>query len=346
MIRRNRLFVVLASGFVLLGMAITTPGVAWPSIAESFDRPLAELGLLTLIFGGSYTVSSSFSGRLVSKWGIGPALVGAAATALTALVGLSASPSWPAFLFAVALLGLGGGLADAATNTYVALRRGARAMGLIHGVFGIGAIAGPLVVTVLFQLGLSWRVSFAVLALGQLVYVAALWRFSRDLSTPIKPSQDEGGSSVFKSGTAVWSILVFFVYAGIGAGAGAWAFTFLTVEGGIGDGAGGLVVAGYWGGFTASRLLIGALGDRLHPDTVLRWAAVFTAAAFAVLWLAGSGWIAAGALVLAGFAHGPIFPLEMLLTARRFEAAVTSRMVGFEVAAANVGGALLPFVMG
>jgi fucose permease len=52
------------------------------------------------------------------------------------------------------------------------------------------------------------------------------------------------------------------------------------------------------------------------------------------------------ALVMAGFAHGPFFPLEILLTAERFSADRTTRMVGFEIAAANVGAALLSGLMG
>jgi len=139
---------------------------------------------------------------------------------------------------------------------------------------------------------------------------------------------------------------VFFVYAGVGAGAGAWAFTYLTEELGISDGIGGLVVATYWSGFTASRLLLGVIGERFRPDAVLRWSAGSTAAAFMVLWWSPEPWIGAVSLIFAGFAHGPVFPLEMLLTPRRFGAALTATVVGFEIAAANVGGALLPGFMG
>jgi fucose permease len=65
-----------------------------------------------------------------------------------------------------------------------------------------------------------------------------------------------------------------------------------------------------------------------------------------VLWWSPESWIGAVSLIFAGFAHGPVFPLEMLLTPRRFGAALTATVVGFEIAAANVGGALLPGLMG
>jgi fucose permease len=298
------------------------------------------------MFGGGYTISSFLSGRLTARRGIGPLLVAAAITGMVALAAISASATWPMFLIATGLLGIGGGLVDATTNTYVAIRRGARAMGLIHGVFGIGAITGPLLVTALLQVGFSWRVAFALLAMGQGLYVAGLWILARNLD--MHSSTDESGhrAKLLRSPTLVWSLVVFFVYAGIATGAGAWAFTYLTEERGISDGVGGLIVAAYWGGFTASRLLLGALGERFQPDTVLRWSAASTTIAFAVLWWSPTNWLGAAGLVLAGFAHGPVFPLEILLTPRRFGAALTATVVGFEIAAANVGGALLPGLMG
>ena len=346
MTNRNLAFFVLASGFVLLGMSLTVPGVAWPSVAESFDRSLAELGYVTLLFGGGYTVSTLLSGRLSAKAGIGPILIASAATAAIALVALSTSGTWPIYLIATGLLGIAGGLADAATNTYVAIRRGARSMGILHGSFGIGAIAGPLLVAVLLAAGQSWRVAFALLAIGQGVYALGLWRFARNLDVSVEAIPREHRADLLRSSVLVWSLVVFFVYMGIAAGTGIWAFTFLTEERGINDGLSALIVAAYWGGFTASRFVLGAVGDRFRPDTVLRWSAAATAAALMVFWWNPANWLGAVALVCAGFAHGPIFPLEMLLTPRRFGAALTATVVGFEIAVGNIGGAVLPGVIG
>jgi fucose permease len=343
---RNRFFFVLAFGFVLLGMGVTVPGVTWPSVAESFGRSLAELGYVTLLFGSGYTVSSFLSGRLSARRGIGPLLIGAGVLSVIALTILSVSRTWPTFLIATGLLGVGGGLVDAATNTYVAIRRGVRSMGFIHGVFGVGAIAGPLLVTALLQVGLSWRVAFALLAVGQGMYVAGLWHFARNLSAPSAADQPGRRTGLLGNPLLIWSLVVFFVYAGVGAGAGVWAFTYLTNERGLTDGVSGLIVAGYWGAFTASRLILGAMGEKARPETVLRWSAASTAAAFTVLWWSPTNWLAAAALIFAGFSHGPIFPLEILLTARRFGATLTATVVGFEIAAANVGGALLPGLIG
>lgn len=346
MTRRSWFFFVLGSGFVLLGMSVTVPGVTWPSVAESFDRSLADLGYVTLLFGGGYTVSSFVSGRLTSRVGIVPALYAAGTVAIIAMTGLATSGTWAVFLIATALLGLGGGLVDAVTNTYVAMRRGTRSMGMIHAIFGIGAISGPLLVTALLQTGLSWRVAYVVLAVGQALYVGGVWWSARDLDDRAESDRSSHWRTLWKTSVVVWSLILFFVYAGIAAGAGAWAFTYLTDERGISDGYSGLIVASYWGALTASRLLLGGLGDRVQPDSAMRWSVVSTVVAFTVLWLADAPWLAAAALVFAGFSHGPVFPIQMLLTPLRVGAADTARVIGFEIAAANVGGALLPGLMG
>lgn len=219
-------------------------------------------------------------------------------------------------------------------------------MGSIHGVFGIGAIAGPLLATALLHGGMSWRVAYALLAVGQGLYVAGLWHLARriDVRSEIDPTKRRRGR--LRTPVVMWSLAAFFVYAGIAAGAGIWAFVYLTEELGISDGIGGLIVGAYWGGLTASRFLLGGVGERFQPDTLLRWSVVSTAVAFVLLWLSPTSWLAAAALIFAGFAHGPFFPLEMLLTPRRVGEALTSRVVGFEIAAANVGGALLPSLIG
>jgi fucose permease len=143
-----------------------------------------------------------------------------------------------------------------------------------------------------------------------------------------------------------WSIGVFFLYAGVASGLGTWTFTFLTQERELSQTTAGLVVTAYFIGFTASRLLLGVVSDRFAPTRLLRWSAVATVAGVAVFWWSQTIWMSATALVFAGFAHGPIFPLEMLLTAERFGPSQTAAVVGFEIAAANVGFALVPALIG
>ena len=341
-----RVFAVCAFGFVLLGVGTSLFGVAWPSVADDLDRSIGELGYVTLAYGSGYTLSSLVSGRLSARSSVGALLLTAAMTAAMALALLAVSPGWIIFLSAAAIVGAASGQIDSATNAYVAVRHGSRAMGLIHGAFGIGAIIGPLIITVLLYLGLSWRFAFGIMAAGQLIYAAGLWAFARSVAVPTDSDEPHTSPSHLRSATLAWSIVVFFLYAGVASGFGAWSFTYLTEERGLSDTAGGLVVTAYFVGFTGSRLLLGVAGDRFEPSRLLRWSSAATVAGAAVFWWAPAIWVGVVALVFTGFAHGPIFPMEMTLTAERFGAALAATVVGFEIAAANVGFASVPGLIG
>lgn len=330
----------MVSSFVVLGMPIAAMGIAWPSAADDLGRTLGELGLVTFAYGAGYTISTLVSGDLTRRFTTGLVLTAAAFAAAGSLAILALTSAWMMFLVATLLLGIAGGLIDAGVNAYVAVHRGARSMGAIHAGFGIGSSIGPLFMTALLAVGASWRVAFGtlavadlLLALGFLVTASATGRVANRRRR--RPSIDG------KATIVALSVTVFFLYAGVAAGTGAWAFSLLTEGRGIAPAVAGISVAAYWGGLTVSRIALGVLGDRIDPDRVLTASGVATVISLLVLWLAPTPWIGIVALVASGVAHGAVFPLEMLLTARRLGAEYTPWAVGYEIAGANVGVALL-----
>ncbi|MFV9672301.1 MAG: MFS transporter, partial [Acidimicrobiia bacterium] len=126
MTSKNRLFAVMATSFVLLGMPMAAMGVAWPSAAEDLGRTIGELGLVTFAYGAGYTLSTLVSGELTRRFTTGPLLVVAAFAAAGSLAALTLTSVWALFLAAMLLLGIAGGLLDSGVNAYVAIHRGAR----------------------------------------------------------------------------------------------------------------------------------------------------------------------------------------------------------------------------
>jgi fucose permease len=321
-------------------MPIAAMGVAWPSAVDDLGRTLGELGLVTFAYGAGYTISTLASGDLTRRFTTGPLLVVAAFAAAGSLGALAFTSTWMMFLVATLLLGVAGGLLDSSVNAYVAVHRGARSMGVIHTGYGIGSAIGPLFLTALLTVGASWRIAFGTLAAADLLlavaFVATVGALDRVGSRSERRPSAEGKRIVF-----ALSVTVFFLYAGVAAGTGAWAFILLTEGRGIGTAVAGIAVAAFWGGMTISRLTLGILGDRIDPDRVLTASGVATVISLFVLWFAPTPLIGIVALVGSGIAHGSVFPLEMILTARRFGAAYTPWAVGYEIAAANVGVALV-----
>jgi len=335
----------MAASFVLLGMPMAAMGVAWPSAADDLGRTLADLGFITFAYGAGYTVSTLASGELTRRLSTGPLLVVASLAAAASLALLAMSSAWAPFLVAGFMVGLAGGLLDAGVNAYVAVHRGARAMGIIHTGFGIGSTLGPLLVTLLVAVGWSWRVAFGALSVAELMLAIA---FIATVSA-IEPNERESGSrpSVGNNGLVLaLSLSVFFLYAGVAAGTGAWSYSLLTEGRGISTGVAGVAVAAYWGGVTAGRVALGVFGNRIQPNRVLTMSAIGTVASLALLWIAPTPWLGILGLVASGLSHGFVFPLEVLLTPQRFGAAFTPWAVGYEIAAANVGVAVLSGTIG
>ena len=339
------MFAVMTASFVLLGTPVAAMGVAWPSAADDLGRTLADLGFVTFVYGAGYTVSTLASGELTRRFSTGPLLVSASLAAAASLAVFASSSTWSLFLVAGFMLGLAGGLLDAGVNAYVAVHRGARSMGIIHTGFGVGSTLGPLLVTFLIAVGWSWRSAFGALAVAELVLAGA---FVATVSA-IEANEREGGRRPSLGNNSLvlgLSLAVFFLYAGVAASTGAWAYSLLTEGRGISTGVAGVAVGAYWGGVTAGRVSLGVFGNRIEPNRVLTMSAIGTVASLVLLWIAPTPWFGILGLVASGLSHGFVFPLEVLLTPHRFGAAFTPWAVGYEIAAANVGVAVLSGTIG
>lgn len=288
-------------------------------------------------------MSTATSGAAAISLGTGRLLTVAVWVASVALAGYAATPTIGLLLGAAAMLGFASGYFDAGINTHVALRHGARAMGAIHAGYGIGATLGPLLMTGLLNTDQSWRWGFWLLAAFQVV-VAVLFVSNEDGWTSSPPRQDTGRRRL--PPVAWWALLVFALYAAVEIGLGQWAFTLLTEGRNMSDSVGGLAVTGLYGGMTAARLLLGGYGHRLSPVALSTAGTVVALAGVAALWWAPTGWIAVAATVVTGFALGPIFPLQTMLTPRRVGAAGTATLVGYQIAAASVGAIAVPGAIG
>ena len=342
---RTRSLVVLVYGFVMLGMPGSVLSVAWPSMARDLARDLGDLGILTAVMGVSYALVSLASGSLTKRIPAGAMLVTAAWVAGAGLVVFAGADDWTWFVLASVPLGIAGGTIDAVGNAFVAVNRGSRAMGLIHAAFGFGAMVAPLMITVLLALGVSWRWGFGILALGEVILALAFLSIASGVRMPMEGRRAKpirlGRKRLL--GASVWT---FFIYAGVEGSTGFWAFTFLVEGQGVAATIAGLAVAAHWGALFASRLVLGVVGDRIPFNATITASAVGIVIGLSLMWWNPHTWVSIAGLVLAGFASGPVFPLEVLLTSPRFGSEYTPWAVGFQLAAATAAIAIIPASIG
>ncbi|HEY8514577.1 MAG TPA: MFS transporter [Candidatus Binatia bacterium] len=375
--RRRVLTIALAYvGFVSLGLPDGLLGVATPSILRDFALPPEGIGGLLVAFTAGYLLSSASTGWVLSRMGVGTLLALSCSATSLSLFGYATSPWWSLVLACGVTSGLGAGAIDAGLNAWVASRHGARTVNWLHGFYGIGATAGPLVMTAVLAEGRPWRTGYALVAAAQLVLAAgfaatrASWndaptaaeavRGDALVTTPDEPSDptsqpDAAQPTSFASATAadtlrrpvVWlSVLLFFLYSGLEASTGLWTYAMLTESRGVAPSVAGTWVGLFWLGLTAGRFGFGVIAGRAPLVTLLRasLAAIALGAALIALDLGDAATLAG--LVMCGLAMAPIFPTMIATTPARLGAAHTGNAVGFQIAGATVGTAIVPTLIG
>ncbi|MET7397586.1 MFS transporter [Dactylosporangium sp. NPDC005572] len=343
------LLVLAYFAFISLGLPDGLLGVGWPSIARTFDVSFDSVAYLLVASTTGYLSSSIAAGFLLSRIGVGWLLAVSTAMAGLALAGYGVAPNlW--FLIPCALLGgLGGGAIDAGLNAYAATEFGPRHMNWLHACFGLGVAIGPLIMTGVIEAGAVWRLGYAIVSTAQLAlalsFVFNARRWGRTPLPEHHAAPPAPGGVLARP--AVWlSVVAFAVYVAVEAGAGLWAFLLLTRGREVDAGIAGLCVSGYWAMLFLGRVVQGVVAERFGSHAVLVASLSGMALGSALVAVPGPGWLAVAGLALIGFAAAPVFPLLTLTTSERVGAALADRVIGLQIAAAGLGGALVPSAIG
>lgn len=340
--------------FISLGLPDGLPGVTWPYIRETFDRPLGNLGILLICGTGGYLFSGLAGGSIVRRAGLGLVLTVSSTAMVVTLLTYALTPSFYLLIPAAILGGLASGAIDTGINLYGARRFSPRVMNWLHGSWGLGATAGPLLMTAAITTGAGWRWGYALIALI-LAGMAVMFLVTMRRWEEGRPAGGEGSAAALAVAPftqalrhpVIWlNVALFMVYCGVEMAAGQWLFTLLTRQHGIDVGTAGTIAGLYWGALTFGRLVFGQVTARVRPLNALRAGltiALVSALLFA--WFPTPAVGMAAALGL-GFGLAPTFPTLVSLTPLRVGDAIAPHAVGFQMTAAGAGATLVPGALG
>jgi fucose permease len=372
--------------YVSLGLPDGLLGVAWPSIRHDFSLPLDSLGALFIATTAGYLSSSFFAGRLMARFRLGTLLALSTLFAGAALVGYAVSPGWWVMVGIGVAAGLGGGGIDAALNIYVAAHHGEAMMQWLHASYGVGAMLGPVVMTLAISAIGSWRWGYVIVGGLQLalaacfVLTASRWdgktgpaRGARAQGTGAAGAGRGSDTGAAGAGTGrgagpggeehrrhadvpmmetlrewrVWlSMFLFFVYMGIEVALGSWAYTLLTESRGVSPRAAGFFMASYWGIFTVGRIVAGFYTRRVSQRTIVLSSLLVALLGAVLLALDIPGIINLVACAIIGLAIAPVLAALLSGTSGRVGARHTPNSIGIQIAAMGAGGAAVPSLTG
>ena len=344
------LLIISFLAFISLGLPDGLLGVAWPSISTEFDRALSRLAVLQVALTCGFFFSSVNAGRLIVRFGVGRLLIGSNFIIAAALTGYSFAEQWYLLVASTVVLGSGGGVVDAGLNAYSAQRFSKGQVTLLHAFYGFGAMLGPMLMREVLERDVSWRYGYLItlvliiLLLTVFILTRKIWYSPQEKSRSHVHSREKMQGELRRR---AWKgVALFLVYTGLEVTVGAWSYTLLTAGRGIAASPAAISVGFFWGALTGGRLFFGFFGDRWKAHGVVN-AMFATAATGAVLLL--QPWSVAAALVslpLLGFAFAPLFPFFVTLTPHVVGEQQSSRIIGFQVASANIGSALIPLIVG
>ncbi len=319
----------------------------------TFQVSLSSLGVLLAFATVGGLVSGFLAGRLIRRLGLGLFLLSGSSLGIIGIVGYILSPSWPVVLVSVTFATMGSGMLDVGMNIFVSSNYSAGRLNWLHAAFGAGTTLGPIIATFgIVSLGQSWRWSYVVVALLELILWICLLLTSRHWSVrTIREVQSSGAQvagiiETFRVPIALFLLALFFFYGGTEIGTGQLANTLFIQGRGIDQSTSSFWISIYWACFTLGRVLMGTIVDRLSSHDVLRVSMIGAVIGAALLWQNLVQALAFAGVALLGFSLAPMFPMLIAATSRFVQPRYTPTLIGFEISATGLGGAVLPGLAG
>lgn len=335
---------LLCASYVAAGMSLASVGPSLPALAANIGRDVAVVGGLFTAFSLGTIVVQFAAAPLSTRFGQRSILVLGLGLMSLGKFGESFAGSLELLLLGGFIGGLGFGFILAGGSVLTPRlfpARGTSALNLVNFFFGIGSILGPLLA--------GWALARfgapqAAIWLGAsllLLLTPVAW-FAPEVAAP---PVSHGSASGVPWGLVTLLGVLLLVYSGTEIGIGGWSAIYLVQGPALAPEQAAFAVAGFWLALTLGRGVGAVLALRLRASRLLAVAVSLLLAGAVLFNLSGSSAVlAVGALLLMGFACGPIFPTTMALIA--MVSAGRSTAAALALGIGNAGGAIIPPLLG
>ena len=349
------LLAIIYIAFISLGLPDTLLGSAWPIIHEELNVPISWSGIIFMIISACTVVSSLQSDRLTKRFGAAKITAVSVAMTAVALFGFSVSHSFVLLCIFAIPYGLGAGSVDAALNNYVALHFESRHMSWLHCMWGVGASAGPYIMSMAVSHTGSWNNGYRIIGVIQVVLSIIifmslpLWKrkepvdgevSEETVTTPIPLKE------VIRFPGAKQVMLAFFCYCALEQTVGLWASSYLVVYKGIPEVTATAFAGLFFIGITAGRAVNGFLTFKLSDTKLIHLGQGIIALGIIMLMLPLPQIVGLAGFVIIGLGCAPIYPCIIHSTPVHFGKEKSQAMVGVQMASAYIGTSIMPPLFG
>lgn len=344
------LLIIIYISFISLGLPDSLLGSAWPSIYADMSVPVSNAGIISMIIAVGTIISSIFSEKLIKRFGTSIVTVVSVLLTAVALFGFSVSGNFVVLSVCAIPLGLGAGSVDAALNNYVALHYKAKHMSWLHCFWGIGATAGPLVISFCLAGTGSWQMGYRTVSMIQfglaaiLVFSLPLWKKNSGVTAGQEAIHRSSlkFNELLRLPGALQALVSFFCYCGVETTAGLWGSSYLVIVKSISPQTAATWISLYYFGITFGRLLSGFLTVKFNHRQMIRLGQGLIASGIVFLLLPFGMATLLGGFFMIGLGCAPIYPSLLHETPLNFGSEYSQSIMGIQMACAYVGTALMP----
>ena len=342
------------AGMFVFGIVMALLGAILPSVSERLRFGAPDIGTLFLVMNGAMLAASLVLGLAMDRFGMKPPLALGPMLVAISLVMVVRAGAFQSLLPAVALLGIGGGALNGATNTLVAdlhtdLRRKTAALNLLGVFFGFGALFLPFTVgALLARFGIGNLLIAAAVLCGVAGAFTALLHFPAPKQRNALPIGDV--PRFLRSPLVVALAALLFFESGVEFTLGGFISTYLTRDVAMNSLAlASWVLAGYWAAIMASRAVLSRMELRASPYRRLQFCAAGACLGALLTAVAPPGTsrapLTACAVILCGWSLAGIYPAALGIAGARFESH-SGTVFGVLFGVALAGGMILPWAAG
>ncbi|KAK9900205.1 MFS general substrate transporter [Cystobasidium minutum MCA 4210] len=381
---KNQKFLVCLWSIGASGWSDACLGALLPFIQDYYHIGYKKASILFLATCIGYFLATCSISYLSDKLGRGKVITLGAAIQVIGYAIMIAAPPFPVLPCGWIVVAFGAATQLAQTNSYVAsLPNPHQALGSLHGAYGLGGAASPLVATLFVSAGIKFSYFFAV-SLGfaaiNVTILLCTFRLKRDAITeeehelvervaedasrdatstvenggrlntstsgsPGKKTGQAGMKEVLQNKT-VWVISFFLMlYCGAEVAIGGWIVTFLREDLG-GTDAIGYAATGFWLGIAAGRVLLPHFSLLVGERRVVFLYILLAMGLEFAVWLSHNLYAAAICTAFVGFFIGPFFPNAITLSTKLLNKRLHMAAISVFACLGSCGNALFPFCTG
>ncbi|KAB8260285.1 major facilitator superfamily domain-containing protein [Aspergillus pseudonomiae] len=344
--------------FLVMGANDAAYGPLIPYLEEYYNLSYTVVSLVFLSPLGGYTLAALLNNKIHTTLGRrGVAWISPGCHLLAYIVNC-VHPPYPVLVVSFIFAGFGNGLADSAWNAWIGNMANANELlGLLHGLYGVGAVLSPLVATSLItEAKVPWYYFYYIMigcAAIELAFCLFVFWDSTAAALREATTQEDGPGgglreALTKRSARVTWICAFFLlgYVGIEVALGGWIVTFMMRVRHGADFASGMVATGFWLGIACGRVVLGFITPRIGEKMAIIVYSLFAIACGLILWLVPNFYASAVAVSFQGFFLGPFFPAAVIVATKLLPRSLHVSAIGFAAAFGGGGAAVLPFVVG